>query len=401
MPADRGEMPRRPVGSVARATQLLDELAASETPLGVNELARRIGVNASTASRLLATLQDAGLVMRTDSGPYRLGLKLVTLSDRVLASLDVRGLARPLLARLVAETGETATLSVPGETEAITVDFVPSPSSVVSMARVGRPSVSHATAAGKVMLAYAGGEAAGGRSLGRRRGAGPVSLTAFTPRTITDPAALAAELDTVRARGWAEAVGEREADLAALAAPAFGRYGELAAILGVQGPVSRLPVAARRSLREPLLVAAADLSARPRGQAAPVRASRSSSSAPGVGAMRHRVQVPGGKALVAERVQQRGVLALQDAGDLLADGDHLVAVVGVGGHEHVGAHVVEHREVVDGEGADPARADLAVLAAGALEALQAVRQRRRPHVGEPGVDGAGGVGVDVELGARR
>jgi IclR family acetate operon transcriptional repressor len=270
MPADPGEASRRPVGSVARATRLLDELAASETPLGVNELARRIGVNASTASRLLATLQDAGLVMRTESGPYRLGLKLVTLSDRVLASLDVRGLARPLLARLVAETGETATLSVPGETEAITVDFVPSPSSVVSMARVGRPSVSHATAAGKVMLAYAGGEGAGGSLLGRAGGgAGPVSLTSFTPRTITDPAALAAELDTVRARGWAEAVGEREADLAALAAPAFGRYGELAAILGVQGPVSRLPVAARRSLREPLLVAAADLSLALGGQALP------------------------------------------------------------------------------------------------------------------------------------
>jgi IclR family acetate operon transcriptional repressor len=265
MPAARGEPSRRAVGSVARATQLLDVLAASDAPLGVNELARRIGVNASTASRLLATLQDAGLVMRTDGGPYRLGLKLVTLSDRVLAGLDVRALARPLLARLVAETGETATLSVPGETEAITVDFVPSPSSVVSMARVGRPSVSHATAAGKVMLAYAGGEPAGARSPGRPGGgaegrAGSVSLTRFTSRTITDPAALAAELDTVRARGWAEAVGERESDLAALAAPAFGRYGELAAILGVQGPVSRLPVAARRSLREPLLVAAADLS---------------------------------------------------------------------------------------------------------------------------------------------
>jgi DNA-binding IclR family transcriptional regulator len=254
MPAERGETPRRAVGSVARATQLLDVLAASETPLGVNELARRIGVNASTASRLLATLQDAGLVMRSDDGgPFRLGLKLVTLSDRVLAGLDVRALARPLLGRLVAETGETATLSVPGDSEAITVDFVPSPSSVVSMARVGRPSVSHATAAGKVMLAYAGGEAAGGRSL-------PDSLTPYTPRTITDPTALAVELDTVRARGWAEAVGERETDLAALAAPAFGRHGELAAIVGVQGPVSRLPVAARRSLREPLMVAAADLS---------------------------------------------------------------------------------------------------------------------------------------------
>jgi IclR family acetate operon transcriptional repressor len=249
------------VGSVARATQLLDVLAASDTPLGVNELARRIGVNASTASRLLATLQDAGLVMRTDSGPYRLGLRLVTLSERVLASLDVRALARPLLARLVAETGETATLSVPGETEAITVDFVPSPSSVVSMARVGRPSVSHATAAGKVMLAYAGGQSGGARpGPGGGGGPGPVSFARFTPRTITEPGALADELDAVRARGWAEAVGEREADLAALAAPAFGRHGELAAILGVQGPVSRLPAAARRSLREPLLGAAADLS---------------------------------------------------------------------------------------------------------------------------------------------
>jgi IclR family acetate operon transcriptional repressor len=257
MPAERGETSRRGVGSVARAVQLLDVLAASETPLGVNELARRLGVNASTASRLLSTLQDAGLVMRSDGGPYRLGLKLVTLSDRVLAGLDVRSLARPLLARLVAETGETATLSVPGETEAITVDFVPSPSSVVSMARVGRPSVSHATAAGKVMLAFAG-TAARPADDGRRL---PETLTAFTPRTITDPSLLAAELDTVRARGWAEAVGERETDLAAVAAPAFGRHGELAAILGVQGPASRLPAGARRALREPLMVAAADLSA--------------------------------------------------------------------------------------------------------------------------------------------
>lgn len=256
MTGDGGEPARRAVGSVARATQLLDVLAASDTPLGVNELARRIGVNASTASRLLGTLQDAGLVMRSDGGgPYRLGLKLITLSDRVLAGLDVRALARPLLGRLVAETGETATLSLPGETEAITVDFVPSPSSVVSMARVGRPSVSHATAAGKVMLAFAGarGETAGGRPV-------PESLTRFTSRTITDPVALAAELDVVRARGWAEAVGEREADLAALAAPAFGRHGELAAILGVQGPLSRLPAAARRALREPLLAAAGELS---------------------------------------------------------------------------------------------------------------------------------------------
>jgi DNA-binding IclR family transcriptional regulator len=238
---------RRSVASVARATALLDALAASEHGLGVNELARRIEVNASTASRLLATLLEAGLVTRVDGGPYRLGLKILTLSDRVLAQLDVRELARPLLAALVAQTGETATLSVPAQREAITVDFVPSPSSVVSMAWVGRPSVPHATAVGKVMLAFAPGHLP------------PGELPRFTERTITEPGALAAELDAVRERGYAEAVGEREADLTAVGVPVFARGGDLAAILGLQGPSARLPVAARRTLREPLLAAAVQL----------------------------------------------------------------------------------------------------------------------------------------------
>ena len=63
----------------------------------------------------------------------------------------------------------------------------------------------------------------------------------------------------MRQRGFAEAVGEREPDLAALAAPVFGRGGELVAIIGLQGPVSRLPSATRRTLRKPLLSAAFDL----------------------------------------------------------------------------------------------------------------------------------------------
>jgi DNA-binding IclR family transcriptional regulator len=246
MTSQDGSTSRRSVGSVARAMALLDVIAASESGLGVNELARRIGVNPSTASRLLATLEEAQLVERTPGGPFRLGLKLVALSDRVLGQLDVRQRARPLLARLVAETGETATLSVPGGGEAITVDFVPSGSSVVSMARLGRPSVGHATATGKVMLAFTGGDRV-------------PTLEAFTDRTITDAKALAAELDAVRERGYAEAVGEREPDLAAVAVPVFGRGQQLAAIIGVQGPVSRLPAASRRALREPLLSVASEL----------------------------------------------------------------------------------------------------------------------------------------------
>ncbi len=224
----------RPVASVARALALLEALRESEEDLGVNELARRIDVSPSTASRLLGTLESAGLVQREGLGPFRLGLGLVTLADRVLARLDLRALARPVLVELMERTGETATLSVPGEREAITVDSVPSRSSVVSMARLGRPSVAHATAVGKVMLAFGGGP------LPRER-----EMAALTGKTITDRDRLAAEVHAVRRRGYGTVFGEREVDVNAIAAPVFGRTGALAAILGLQGPASRLEDPAR------------------------------------------------------------------------------------------------------------------------------------------------------------
>ena len=73
---------------------------------------------------------------------------------------------------------------------------------------------------------------------GPRCAAGP--LTAYTERTITDPGVLGAEIAAVRERGYAEAIGEREPDLGAVAVPVLGRGGELAAIIGIQGPASRL-----------------------------------------------------------------------------------------------------------------------------------------------------------------
>jgi DNA-binding IclR family transcriptional regulator len=222
------------VASVARALALLQELGDSGKDLGVNELARRIAVSPSTASRLLGTLEVAGLVQRDGQGPFRLGLGLVTLADRVLSRLDLRALARPVLVELMERTGETATLSVPAEREAITVDSVPSRSSVVSMARLGRPSVAHATAVGKVMLAFGGGP------LPRER-----DLRALTARTITDRDALEAEVLAVRSRGYGTVFGEREPDVNAIAAPVHARAGGLAAILGLQGPANRLEDPAR------------------------------------------------------------------------------------------------------------------------------------------------------------
>jgi IclR family acetate operon transcriptional repressor len=240
----------RPVNSVARAMKLIDVLARADSGMGVNELARSIGVSPSTASRLLATLETGRLVERDSGGPYRLGVGLLALADQVLARLDVREIAHPLLERLVAETGETATLSVPGEEAAITVDFVLSDASIMSVARLWEPSVAHATAVGKVMLAF--------RQAGPATGDGS-ALAAFTERTITDRSALASELQAVRRRGYAEAVREREPDLNAVAVPVHGRAGSLVAILGLQGPATRLTGPKRRELHAVLRSAATEV----------------------------------------------------------------------------------------------------------------------------------------------
>ena len=237
----------RPVATVERAVAVLHTLADASGDLGNNEIARRTGINASTVSRLLATLARDELVSRvSDSGRFRLGPRLVELGNAALARVDMRQLCRPHLEALMAATGETATLSVPYEHGTITVDFVQSSSSVRSVAEVGRPGIDHATATGKVFLAYAG-----------RLPSGP--LPSYTPRTITDVAVLAVEVSTIRERGWAQAIGEREDDLNAIAAPVF-RGGKLTALVGVQGPASRFDAGTITAAVEQLLVHCSELS---------------------------------------------------------------------------------------------------------------------------------------------
>jgi IclR family acetate operon transcriptional repressor len=235
---------------------VLDALADAGE-LGTNEVARRTGMNASTASRQLATLAAARLVEHLpESGRYRLGPRLVELGYLAVARLGLRELARPHLRALVDETGETATLSVPGGGDAITVDFVQSPASVQSIARLGRPSIGHATAAGKIVLAF------GGVPLP------PGPLERYTDRTILDPGRLAEELARVRALGVAEAVEEREPALCAVAAPVFADDGELVGVLGVQGPAERFG-RSPRSRAAALLTARAQALSRALGSGRP------------------------------------------------------------------------------------------------------------------------------------
>jgi IclR family acetate operon transcriptional repressor len=237
-----GKPATRHLAAVERTIAILDALGAS-ADAGTNELARATGINASSVSRILATLAAAGYVEHLPgSGRYRLGPRLLQLAHGALARLDVRQLARPFLERLVEETGETATVSLPAEHDAITVDFVPGHASVISVARVGRPSLLHCTAVGKVMLAF-----------------GPHGVDALvtplprlTPATITDLDTLGRELARARRNGYATASGERESDLAAVAAPVLDRGGALAAIIGIQGPAARFTPARLEEVAAPL-----------------------------------------------------------------------------------------------------------------------------------------------------
>jgi DNA-binding IclR family transcriptional regulator len=243
------EPTERLIAGVERAVSVLMALAGAPGPLGTNELARRTGINASTVSRLLATLARDELVQRVPAtGRYRLGLRLIQLGNAALAGVELREIARPHLFALREATGETATLSVPAADTAVTVDFVQSPSTVRSVAEIGRPSVPHATASGKVYLAWTGAPVA-------------APLPALTPHTITDPARLADEVARVREQGWAQARGEREAELHAVAAPVLDVRGELAAILAVQGPAGRFDERAMAAAVAPLRERAAALAA--------------------------------------------------------------------------------------------------------------------------------------------
>ena len=195
---------------------------------------RITGINASTVSRTLSTLVDAGYVQHLpESGRYRLGTHLLELSNHVLAGLDLRGVARRHLVELGEETGETVTLSIPGERDAVTVDFVPSRASVASVARVGRPSIAHATATGKVGLAFG----SPGRPPGR--------LERYTDRTVDRPGGAGREVQACGRRAGRVPRASGSPTSNAIAAPVFGASGDLVAVLGLQGPAGRFDHAAQ------------------------------------------------------------------------------------------------------------------------------------------------------------
>ncbi len=141
------------VRSVDRAAALLLALGDSQGEAGVTELARRLGLHKSTASRLLATLQKRGLVEQDDeTGKYRLGLVVIRLAERAERTLDLRGIALPELERLARLTHETTGLGVLDGETMLGVAQVDGPNLVAVGDWTGRATPLHCVASGKVLM---------------------------------------------------------------------------------------------------------------------------------------------------------------------------------------------------------------------------------------------------------
>ncbi|HEY7735238.1 MAG TPA: IclR family transcriptional regulator [Candidatus Limnocylindrales bacterium] len=221
------------VRSVDRAAALLLALGESQGEAGVTELARRLGLHKSTASRLLATLQRRGLVEQDDeTGKYRLGIVVIRLAERAERTLDLRGIALPELERLARLTHETTGLGVVESEALLTVAQVDGPNLIAVGDWTGRSTPLHCVASGKVLMA-----ALAEREVLRlvRRG-----LVSYTERTIVQLEPLLEELARVRRRGYATAIGEYEMGLNAVAAPVHDARGTVIAAVDIWGPAFRL-----------------------------------------------------------------------------------------------------------------------------------------------------------------
>ncbi len=218
--------------SVKRALRAL-ELIAEAGELGVTELGRRLDVHKATASRLVATLAERGIVERDPvTEKYRLGFGLIRLAGAAMAGLDLVRTARPVLEELADRTRETVNLGVLSGDAVVYIDQVTGTRSIVAVSWVGRRTPLHATSNGKVLLAWLDPEEL------EHLLAGPLERS--TPSTITDAATMRAQLGEIRVRGYAQTLEELEEGLNAVAAPIRRADGEVVAALSVSGPAFRM-----------------------------------------------------------------------------------------------------------------------------------------------------------------
>lgn len=217
------------VQSIARAFTLLETLAQNDGVLTLSQLATESGLPLPTIHRLVRTLVDLGYVRQEPSREYALGPRLLLLADS--ASTMLSAVARPHLAGLVDDVGETANLAMLDGDEIVYVAQVPSRHSMRMFTEVGRRVQPHCTAVGKSLLATL--PEAEVRVLLTRTG-----MPRNTAHTITDPVELMKSLAMSVEQGYAIDDGEQEVGVRCVGVAVPQVPTRLA--LSVSGPATRM-----------------------------------------------------------------------------------------------------------------------------------------------------------------
>ncbi|MBB2944497.1 DNA-binding IclR family transcriptional regulator [Actinoplanes lutulentus] len=218
------------VQSIERAAAILRTLAGGPGRLGLSEIARTLDLAKGTTHGILRTLQLVGFVEQDrNSGQYQLGGALLHLGTSYLDINELRSRSINWADPLAARSGESVRIGTVLEGQVLVVHHVFRPDDTFQTLDVGTLLPLHATALGKVLLAYR----AGGVGV-------PMEIERFTRKTITDPKPLAAALEGVREAGFAMEIEELTLGQAAIAAPIRGYGGLVVGAIGISGPVERL-----------------------------------------------------------------------------------------------------------------------------------------------------------------
>ncbi|MCH7600996.1 MAG: IclR family transcriptional regulator [Myxococcales bacterium] len=239
-----------PLTTVEKAVDILFHLHASSEPQGVTAIGRSLGLPKSSAHRLLAALGRRGLVDRSERGRYRPGTALIALGLGALEREPIVELARGVLEATSAKLGETIFLVAAQSRELMILDKAEGKGFLRASPQVGERVPVHATAVGKLYLAFA-----------------PDSvdvedpLTSFTEGTTTSADELAAVVATVRDQGFACSDEEWVPGLGVVAAPICFRD-RLVAVVALGAASARLAVMGSGRVTREVLDAAARIEAR-------------------------------------------------------------------------------------------------------------------------------------------
>lgn len=217
------EMPEGsgPAGTVGKALDLLDMVAAAGRPLRFTDLLARSGHPKATLHRLLRTLASQGmLAYDPDRQTYAPGMRLVRLAHAAWAQSSLGPVARPFVDALSEETGETIHLAQLSEGQVLYVDKRNARRPVEMFSDAGKVGPGYCTGIGKAMLAHLP-EAEREEAIARQ------SFYRHTPSTLDTPQRLGAELDRIRGAGVSYDREEHEPGIVCVAVPVLSSTGRV------------------------------------------------------------------------------------------------------------------------------------------------------------------------------